>query len=103
MRQFAEGRLQQRTELVLGEARIPDDAAHREGVRRVVPWDGDDPDAIAHDDMLTLPDGPKASLLKGPHGVLMVDACDSRHFYVATSISRTKAPSNSSSRAARYS
>lgn len=67
-------RLQQRAKLVVGEARILDDTAHREGVDGIVPRDSDDPYAIAHDDMLALPDYPETGLLESAHGILVIDA-----------------------------
>jgi hypothetical protein len=53
--------------------------------------------------VLTLSDYLKSGLLKGPHGVLLVDAWNPGHRYTATSTSRTSAPQNRSFNAAKYS
>jgi hypothetical protein len=70
--------LQQRAELLIGQAGVADDAAHGERVDGIVSRNGDDPDAVGHHDVLALPDDTKAGFLKGPDGVLMVDARNAR-------------------------
>ena len=42
-------------------------------------WNGDDPDAVGHHDVLALADDSKASRLQGPHGILMIDVGDLGH------------------------
>jgi hypothetical protein len=72
-----------------------DDAAHAEGVHRVVSGNREDPDAVGYGDVLALPGDAKARLLQSAYGVLMVDARYSRHAYGVISTSRTIVPSRS--------
>jgi hypothetical protein len=87
--------LQQLTKRLFGEAGITNDAAHRECVYRIVPWDRENPNPVGHDHMLALANDSKARLLQGPYGIQMVDAGDAGHAYAGTSTSRTMAPSSS--------
>ena len=73
-----------------GQTGVTNDPAHRKRLDRVVPRDGHLPRAIAHDDVLSLPDDLKSRLLQSSNGILMVDAGNARHSY--TSSSRTSAP-----------
>ena len=45
----------------------------------VAPRSGDDPEVVDHHGVLTLSDDTKAGFLRGPGGVLMVDARNARH------------------------
>ena len=103
MRELCDPTLQQRTESIFSEPGVADDAAHGERVHRVVSGHRDNPDIVGHDDVLTLSRDPKARLLQGADGVLMVDARYPRRVYGVISTSRTTVPSRSSSRTARYS
>lgn len=58
---------------------VANDAAHRDGVDRIVARDGDDAHAIAHDDMLTLAQNGEPGLLQRPDGIQMVDAGELGH------------------------
>ena len=77
-RKFDDGS-QQRAKLVFVESRISDDASHAEGVHRVVPRDGDDANAVGHNDVLPLTGDAETGFLEGAHSVLMIDAGDPRH------------------------
>jgi hypothetical protein len=72
-------RLQQLPKLIFSEPRVADDAAHGECVHGVVSWDGYNPDAVSHYDVLTLAGDSKAGLLQDSDGILMIDAGDLRH------------------------
>ena len=51
-------------ELLGRKAGILDNAAHGERVHGVVPWDGHDPPAVGHDDVLALPGVVEPSLFE---------------------------------------
>ena len=51
-------------ELLRRKPGIPNNTAHRQRVHRVVPWDGQNPPAVGHDDVFALPRYLEASLLK---------------------------------------
>lgn len=95
--------LQQRAEVVDCKTRVLDDAAHRDGIDRIVARDRQDSLAVAHHDVLALTHDPEAGLLQSAHCVQMVDAGKARQGYGVTSISRTSRPLASSSTAPRYS
>lgn len=59
--------LQECLELVDREASVSNDTAHREGVDRIGPRDGEDSLAVRHDDVLALPNYTKPGLLQGAH------------------------------------
>jgi hypothetical protein len=71
--------LQERPELFFTETGITKDASHRERVDGIVPGDGEDPNTVGHHDVLPLSSDPKACLLQGADGVLMVDTRNARH------------------------
>jgi hypothetical protein len=66
-------------ELLRRETSIADDAAHRERVHRVVPWDSHDPPSIRHHDMLALPGDPEPNLFECPDGPKVRDSRYLRH------------------------
>ena len=57
-----------------GEPGIPDDLAHRECVDRIVARDDDNPDAVAHDRVLSFADDLETGFLQGANGGLMAEA-----------------------------
>lgn len=71
--------LQQSPELLNCEAGILHDSTHRDRVDRICPGNRQDPDAVAHHDVLPLASDFEASLLERPHGILVVYAGDLRH------------------------
>ena len=71
---FESGQLEELSELFDGQSRIPDDAAHCDGVYRVMARNGEEADAISHDDVGALPEDPKAGFLQSGHRTQMVDA-----------------------------
>jgi len=86
-------------ELLRGEARIPDDAAHRERVHRVMPWDGHDPSSVRHDDVLTLPGSAEPSFFEGLDSPKVRDSRYFRHplcgyFYLSQVLLAGKLPSD---------
>jgi len=70
---------QQLTKLLWRETRVSNDAAHRKGVDRVVPGNGDDPHAIGHHNVLALAGDTKSRLLQRPNRVEVANAWDLRH------------------------
>ena len=79
MRELCDPLSQERTEFILIEPRVSDDAAHGERVYGIVPRNSDNPNAVGHHDVFALPGDAKARLLQSPDGVLMVDARNARH------------------------
>ena len=53
---------------VLREAGVLDDAAHRDRIHRVVPWDGHNPLSVRHDDVFALPGNTESGLFERPDG-----------------------------------
>ena len=70
--------LQQSTELFDRQTRIASDAAHGECIDGIVPRDGNDARAIAHDNMLSLARDMKAGFLERAHSVKVIDAREAR-------------------------
>ena len=66
-------------ELLRREAGIPDNATHRERVHGVVPWDGHNPPAVGHDDVLALPRYVEAHLFERLNGPKVRDPGYLRH------------------------
>ena len=66
-------------ELLRRKAGILDNTTHRECVHGVMPWDGHDPPAVGHDDVLALPRDLKAGLLKRPNSPKVGDPRYLRH------------------------
>jgi hypothetical protein len=66
--------LEQLAEAFERQTRVLDDAAHRDGIDRIVARDRQDPLAVAHHDVLALTHDPEAGFLQRPHRVQMVDA-----------------------------
>ena len=96
---------EQLPELLYGQPCILDDAAHRVGIDRVGPRDGQNTTTIGHDDVFALTNDLKASFLQRAYCIAMLYAGYLRHCYAATSTSRTS-PSScvaNSSATARYS
>jgi hypothetical protein len=83
-------------ELPRRKAGILDNAAHRERVYGVMPWDGHDPPAVGHDDVLALPRDLKANLLKRPNSPKVGDPSifGTRYAGISTSL-RFCRPANS--------
>ena len=54
-------------ELTRGQAGVPDNAAHRDRIHRVVPRNCQDPATVSQDDVLTLPYHPKPRSFERPH------------------------------------
>ena len=71
--------LQEPAKLFDREARIANDPAHGEGVHRVVARNREDARVVRHDDVLALTRDTEAGLLKGSHGIEMVDAGELGH------------------------
>jgi hypothetical protein len=67
------------TELVIGEAGVPDNIAHRDGVHRIVSGDGQHPRAISHDNVFSLPGDPERSLFERSNSVKMIHAWEFGH------------------------
>ncbi len=67
------GRLQQLSELLDREPRVPDDPAHGEGVHRVVARNGEDSDAVSHHDVLSFPGDAETRLLEGADRIEVID------------------------------
>lgn len=65
--------------LVHSEPSIFRDATHGKRLNGIVAWDGDLADAIAHDDVLSLPNDLKAGLFKSADGIEMMNPRDFRH------------------------
>ncbi len=72
-------RLEQALELLNRKPRIPRDTAHRVGVNRVAARDRNEPRPFRHDNMLSLANHFKSSLLKGLHGSAVIDPWNFRH------------------------
>ena len=71
---------QEFSELLFSQPRVPNDSALCQGVDRVVSWDGDDPLAIGHYDVLrALASEAEPGLLKGTDDPLMGHARNLRH------------------------
>lgn len=70
--------LQQFTKLLDRQASIASDTAHGECIDRIVPRDGHDALAIAHDDMFSLSRDAKAGFLERTYGVKVIDTWDAR-------------------------
>jgi hypothetical protein len=68
--------LQKVAKLLDGKASVANDAAEREGVDRVMSWDGEDAHAVRHDDVLTLTDNGKPGLLESTHSIEVIDTRD---------------------------
>ena len=84
--------LQQVTKPLNAEASVPDDAAERERVDRVISRDRQDANPIRHDDVLALTGNGKSGFLKGAHHGKVVDARNFRQDQAVTSISRISSP-----------
>ena len=65
---------QQRPKLLRGVTGILGDLAHRQGVDRRVARHGHSTQAVAHDDVLALPDDGEVSFLQRPQGVFLSEA-----------------------------
>ena len=74
MLQTTTSRLQEVFERVDGEAGVTHDTAHGEGVNGIVAGDGQNTDAVGHDDVLALAGDTKISFLQGTNGIEVVDA-----------------------------
>jgi hypothetical protein len=61
------------SELFDGETRVPGDTAHREGVDGVVSGHRQNPGAISHDDVLTLPNDTESCLFESSNRVEVID------------------------------
>ena len=72
-------RSQQRLERVDGQASVAYDTAHGEGVHGIVAGDGQNTDAVGHDDVLALAGDTKTSFLQGTNGIEVVDAGQLTH------------------------
>ena len=70
--------LEELPELLYREARVSDDAPERVGIDRIRAWDGEDPAAIGHDDVLALAHDLEAGALESANRSLVVDAGDAR-------------------------
>lgn len=90
-------------ELFNGQASVPHDTTHDNGVDGVRAWDGENSDAVGHDDVLALAHDAKPGLFESENGSLVVDPGNTGHRSTATSISRTSSPSSCCSTTARYS
>src|SRR5664280_2039125 len=69
---FARHRLcrsEQFSELLDGESGVADNAAHREGIHRVVARNGKNALAIRHDDVSTLPQNAESNLLQSTNSL----------------------------------
>ena len=71
--------LQKLAESVRREAGVPDNAAHCDRVHGVVPWDGQNPRSVCHDDVLALPGNAEPSPFECPNGPKVRDAGYLRH------------------------
>lgn len=56
-----------------------DDSAHCMRIHGIVPWDGQNPDAVRHDNVLALPGNQETGLLKSPNRAEMRDSGYLRH------------------------
>lgn len=72
------GQLKKITELLDRQTRIASDAAHSECIDGIVPRDGNDARAIAHDNMLTLTRDMKSGFLERAHSIKVIDAWKAR-------------------------
>ena len=61
--------LEQLLEFFGRQPRIPHDAAHRERVHRIMARDGEDANAVGHNNVLALAKNPEAGPLQGPHSI----------------------------------
>src|SRR5438128_1006195 len=95
--------LQEFAKLLSGQARVPHDPTQGKCFDRIVSRDRDLTIAVAHHNVLALPDDLEPCLFQGADRIQMVNAGYSGHGYTCTSISRTSAPWKRSSNAARYS
>jgi hypothetical protein len=66
--------LQQRSELFLGETGVAHNAAQRIRVHGVMAWDGEDPNAVGHDDVLALSKDSEPGSFESPHSLEVRDA-----------------------------
>ncbi len=83
--------LQEGAKFFNGQPSIPHNTPHRDCMDRIVPGNSEDAHPIRHDNMFALPDNAKASFLKRPHSVLVIDPRQLGHRYTTTSTSRTSA------------
>lgn len=67
------------SELLRRETSIADDAAHRDCIYWVVPWNRQDPHSVRHDDVLALPGDPEPSLFECLDGPKVRDSRYLRH------------------------
>ena len=84
-----------------GETSVAHDPAQRIGIDRILTRDGENPDAVGHDNVLALSGNSKSRLLERPHRIQVIDAWDLGQSYSETSISRTSSFRNSASTTAR--
>jgi hypothetical protein len=56
------------------KTRVTNNPAQRKSIHRVVPWNGENPSPIRHENMLTLTDDRETGLSKGAHHIQMVDS-----------------------------
>ena len=71
--------LEKLSKLLNGQACIAYDATHRVRIDWIRARNGQDSDAIAHDNVLALSDHLKTGLLQSPDGILMIDTRNLGH------------------------
>ena len=97
------GELQQFAELLDRKAGVAHDAAHGDGVDRVVARNSEDSRPVAHDDVLALAKDNEARLFERPDCIKMIDARELGQDQAAISTTRTSSPRSCSSTTAKYS
>jgi hypothetical protein len=65
--------LQQLSKLVDGQACVSNDATHSEGIDGIATGDGNDSNAVRHDDVPALADNAEAGFLQSLHGLKVGD------------------------------
>lgn len=66
-------------EVVNRQPSISDNTAHGEGIHGICKWDGQNPFAIGHRDVLSFSNNPVAAFFKSSHGSLVADPGKFRH------------------------